>query len=501
MLKWVLGILALIAAGIVIAGYVFVQRVEISDYPLPIRIDTEPEIPSSESVIVTSVRVPLAMIRRGLEDDVPRQLWSIDERRDNCVPRKEIKVFGQQLGRTPKVKCRITGSARRGAIQLRGRGDRLIARFPITATVVARDIGGVIKQETATATAMMEVQTRFSVAQNWQPRADVDLDYRWVREPGIDILGERITFTKPADRELTKVLAGVEKSLQRQIESQRIRSDVERLWSRGFSVASLSKENPPVWLTVAPTRIGIGGFQVAGKQLQADILLAAQTRVMVGEKPSKPAARPLGRNERIRAREGFAATVPVLADYAQLEPVVLRELRKLAARKIERKELGRIELTVESVEIYATESGRIAVGINATAEPVGNITGRVWGRSKGTVWLTGKPVTETGSTVVRIDDLAVYGDMDRVSGDVLIRVLDSADVRTAIQAALVEDFQADYGRIIEKVRAGLADVSADDGNFSFSVDAIEHGQVQVTGQGLYMPVEARGSVRTRLDLR
>lgn len=501
MRKWLLGLLALIVVAVAIAGYVFVQRVEISDYPRPIRVETEPDIPASESVIVTSIGIPLAVIRRGLEDDVPRQLWAIDEQRDNCVPRKQIKVLGQQLGRTPKIKCRITGSAMRGQIQLRGQGNRLVARFPVTATVRARDIGGVIKQETATATAMMEVQTRFSVGPDWKPRAKVDLDYRWVREPGIDILGERITFTKPADKELQKVLSGVERSLQRQIATQDVRSDVADLWRRGFTSISLSKENPPVWLSLVPKRVGIDDFRVVGRDLRADVLLAARTMVIVGERPSNPAVTPLGPNERVRAGSGFAAFVPVLADYAQLEPVVLRELQKLAAKGIERPDLGRIELTVEGVEIYATQGGRIAVGIAASVEPIGNLTGRSLGKAKGEVWLTGRPLTEPGSELVRIDDLAVYGDMDRLAGDLLIRVLDSGEIRAAIEAALVEDFQADYARIAEQVRAGLSKVAADDLTLQFDVGSIEHGEIQVTGQGLYMPVEARGSVRTSLDLR
>ncbi|GAA4052148.1 DUF4403 family protein [Parerythrobacter jejuensis] len=496
--KWLLGLLALLALALGVGAYVFLQRVEIVDYPKPIRVETEAEIPDSESVIVTSIGIPLDVIRRGLEKDVPRTLWSIDERRDNCVPRQNIRVLGRQIARTPKVKCRITGDARRGAIQLRGAGNRLVARFPVTATVRARDIGGVIKQETATATAMMEVATRFTVTGNWRPKADVDLNYRWVREPGIDILGQRVTFTKPANRELRKILRGVEASLQRQVAREPIRPKVAKLWSSGFTRVSLSRENPPVWLTIEPKSTGIGEFRVTGRELRADVLLSAQTRVFVGEEPAPPVASPLGRNRAISGGTGFVATVPVLADYAELEPVLLRALTKFAEKGLEREDLGRIELEFESVEVYATTGGRIAVGVVLTAQPVGNLTGR-WKKTKGEVWLTGMPVTKSDSQIVRIDDLKIFGDMDQTTGDILIRIIDTDDIRSEIEAALVENFQKDYDRILAKVRDGLANVPAGEASLSFTLSSVTHGEIAATGSGLYMPVEAKGAVD--IDIR
>ncbi|ABC62477.1 DUF4403 family protein [Erythrobacter litoralis] len=498
-------LIGIIVALLAIAGgaaYYYLQtQVAIADYPRPVRSDTAPEIADGDTVLVTQVGIPLETIRRALEKDVPRRLYAIDRQMENCVPRRNIRVFGEDLGRTPKVACRITGQVRRGAISVVGRGDRLIARLPVNATVRARDIGGVIKQETATASAMMEVTVRISVGRSWQPRAAVDLDYRWTREPGIDILGQRITFTEPANRELRGVLREVERSLQREVAKIAIKPVVEKLWSRGFTTLSLSEDNPPVWLTIAPQEAGVGQFRVAGRQLIADVMVAARTRVKVGERPEDVQRKALGPNAGITEGGGFRAVVPVMADYAELEPVLLRELGKLADKGIKREDLGRLELEFEDVEIFATDDDRLAVGIVAEVVPVGRRTGRSWGRTRGEVWLTGRAATQAGSEVVRIEDLRIFGDMDAISGDVLIRIMRREEVRSAIEAALVEDFRQDYARIAEKVRAGLADVGSGDIRLSITVDAIDHGEVQVTGQGLYLPVEARGRVEADVAIR
>ena len=494
--------LAALLLGSAGAAYHYLQtRVAISDYPRPVRSDREPEQVDGETVLVTQAGIPLATIQRALERDVPRRLYAIDRRMDTCVPRRDIRVLGESLGRTPKVECRITGEVRRGAISLRGRGDAIVARLPVNATVRARDIGGIIKQETATASAIMEVTARLAVDRRWRPGASVDLDYRWTKEPGIDILGQRITFTEPANRELRGVLRDVERTLQREIARLAIRPQVERLWSRGFVTLSLSEDNPPVWLTIEPQKAGVGRFRVTGRQLLADVMVAARTRVKVGARPDDPQRTPLGANAAIARGGGFRAVVPVLADYAELEPVLLRELRKLADKGIGRADLGTLDVAFEEVEIYTTQGGRIAVGIVAEVEPVGNLTGRRWGRSRGKVWLTGRPVSQPGSQVVSIEDLRIFGDMDRISGDILIRLMEREAVRAAIQAALVEDFGKDYERIVEQVKTGLTSVSSGDVRLSVTLDGIEHGAVQVSGRGLYMPVEARGRVDVDLALR
>lgn len=504
MRKWGLvgvAVVVLLGAAAATAWYLLETRVRIESYDRPERIDSAPETGDGETVLVTSVGVPLETLRRALESDVPRRLWAIDRQMDTCVPQKNIKVLGQKLGKTPKVKCRVTGRVDRGRITLVGRGNRLVARIPVNATVTARDIGGVIKQETATGSAVMELSVRLSVGPNWRAQSDLDLDYRWTNEPGIDILGQRVTFTKPADRELQRVLREVEKTLGREIGKIAIRPRVEQLWSEGFTTLSLSQENPPVWLTIAPQRAGVGTFRVQGRELVTDVLVAAKTHVYVGERPTDPERKPLPRNSGIERSDGFSATVPVLADYAQLEPVILRELGKLAEKGIEQEDLGRIDIAFDAVEVFATTGGRIAVGVQAEAEPVGNLTGRTWGKSKGEVWLTGKPVTVAGSELVRIEDLQVFGDMDLVTGDALVRIMQMEEIRSAIEAALVEDFQSDYARIVEQVREGLANVDAGDLQLAFALDSIEHGKIGIYGTGLYMPVEAKGSVKADVRVR
>ncbi len=490
---------ALFALAICVAAYVLLIKVPITSYPVPPRSDAAATVPDEKSVIVAPVSIPLSDIRRQLENDVPRQLWSINRRLEECVPRKQVRVLGQNITRTPKVSCTIVGNVRRGRITLGGSGNMLVARFPISATIRAEDIGGIIKRETATGSATVELRARLSVNRDWRARANVDLSYRWRKEPGIDFLGQRIRFTDRANSELRPIIATIEKSLERQIGRTDVRSQVADVWSQAFSVESLNAQNPPVWMRIEPQQVGMGAFRVSRGRITTDAMVVADTRIVVGERPEAPASTPLGQNASVDTPPGFNATIPVFADYAQLEPVILRALRKLADRGVEYENLGRLDVEFESVRLYATGEGRIAVGVSARVKPIGQRTGGIWSETSGEIWLTATPVTQSDSQVLRVENLKIFGDMDRTTGDLLVRLISGPEMTVEIEKALVEDFKKDYDEVIEKARVGASSIQLKGIELRFDIADIEHGPVQATGDGLYMPVRASGSVRVRLD--
>ncbi len=489
---WLLLAAAALVLAALAAWYAWAQ-LRITEYPVPPRITSSPQFVAEESALTANIAVPLDELRAGLEADVPQTLWAIDRQVDECVPREDVEVLGRRVLRSPKIGCQLVGQVRRGAIHLEGRGATLVARIPVNAAVEARDVGGVIRRKTATASAVATLKARIGVDANWRLSPRIDIDYRWTNEPGIDLLGRRIRFTSAADTELADVLRDAERSLARRIRAIDIRSDVAALWQQGFSVQSINRENPPVWLRLIPQQAGTSALRFARSSASVDIMVKTLAELSVGARPVDPEVNPLGANEGVGTAPGFSVSVPVLADFSQLEPVILRALQRLAAKGVAQDDLGRLDIAFERVTLYATQGDRIAVGIAATIDPVGRRTGRLWGSTSGEIWLTGKVVTEANSQTLQVEELEVFGDMDTTMGDLLVRVVSSEGVRSEIESALVENFAADYERILSKARDGLSSIKLGQAGLSFEVDEIGHGPVYVTGDGLFMRVTAAGS--------
>ncbi|UIJ44574.1 DUF4403 family protein [Sphingomonas cannabina] len=462
--------------------------------PAPPKVEAPADLPSETSTIVVPLTIDLAALEAGLNARVPRQLWQIDRFQPKCVAAKRVKVLGVRAKVTPDIGCRIVGQVTRGRIRLSGKGQSLIATLPVSAVIAARNVGGVLKGETATGAAEVRATVRLAVDRAWQPTAKVDIAYDWTEPPGIDFLGQRIKFAEKADAKLKGVIAGLERSLPQELAKLHARARIEQLWRQAFTAIELNREKPPAWMRVTPKRLGFGGYRVAGRRLEMTLQAEALTETFVGGRPPDPAPTPLPPPATRLGPRGLRFFVPVLADYAQLEPVVHRALVKRAARGITLKGVGPVEAEFGKVTVYATEGGRLAVGVKA----------KVRARSRpelttthGEVWLWGVPYNEPNSQVVRVRDLSIAGETDRQAVDMLIQLFLDPGVLAEIRESLTHDFAPDYQRVLTAARKAIAGRREGDFLLSANVSDVSNGEIRVTGQGLFLPVRAKGTAAIR----
>ncbi|MDB5721456.1 MAG: hypothetical protein JWP15_2074 [Alphaproteobacteria bacterium] len=481
-----------IAASGALAGALIVSGCHRKiETPVPPRVETAAHFPERSSTLVVPISARLAELEKGLNGEVPIALWRIDKPNQTCVPPKRLKIFGKQLKVTPTLHCRIVGQVRRGRIRLSGHGDQLEIIMPVQAVVSAEDVGGIIKKETATGAAVVRAYAKLSIDGRWQPTAKVNIAYDWTSPPGIDFLGQRIQFVDKADDKLKPVIAGLEKSLPRELTKMNLRARLAIFWSRGFTSVMLNRERPPVWMRITPQRLGFGGYRVSGGDLQLKLSAEALTETFVGDRPADPKPTPLpGPATRVGA-EGLRFFIPVLADFAQLEPVVERALGKLARKGIVLKGIGPVDAEFGKVTIYATEGGRLAVGVKAKAKA----RNAGFATTQGEVWLTAIPYNDPGSQVVRIRDLRMTRNLDSQTVNLLISLFGDETVNASIQAALVHDFAPDYLKVLTAARKAIATRREGDFLLHADVDKVTNGAIQVTGQGLFLPVTADGQAR------
>lgn len=456
--------------------------------PAPKRVTTPPAIPRTASTIVVPIEARLTDVARGLNQAVPVRLWSIDEHRDKCVPAQKVRLFGRERRVTPALGCRLVGEVTRGAMSLSGSGDRLIVTLPVRARISARDIGG-MASETATGTAMVRAVVRLDMQRDWTPKARLQIGYDWREPPGVDLLGQRITFTDKADRKLAGVVAKLERTLPAELKRLDVRRQVEQAWGQAFTSILLNRDNPPVWMRVTPQAVGYDGYRVSGGTLRLVATARVLTETFVGQRPADPAKTPLPPLERRPATPGFSFATPVLADYAQIEPVLLRALVKLNARGIDVPRIGRVEATFGKVTMFATEGGRIAVGVDVDAKapnsPIESARGRVW--------LTAMPYNEPDSEVVEFRDLSAVTHTDKPQVDILAGLFATPAVLGTISRSLTQNFADDYARVLISAKQAIAAKRLGDIVLAARIDRVTHGRITPTGAGLYLPVQASGT--------
>ncbi|PZQ22797.1 MAG: hypothetical protein DI569_07025 [Sphingopyxis macrogoltabida] len=455
----------------------------------PPRATDKAPAPSQTSLIAVPITADIGALRHELERAIPKTLWTINRREKECVAPQRVKVFGKKVKVTPAIPCTIVGQVTRGALRFRGEGQEIVVDVPINARISARDVGGVLKGETATGSALAHARIRVELAPDWRMHGKARISYGWTKAPGIDFLGRRITFTDEADEKLKPVIRDVEREVNREIAKVDIRRQAGDVWRQSFTSVELNRENPPVWMRITPQRILFGGFRLNGQQLNLNLGLEAVTETFVsGGRPADPKPTPLPRLVRETPRPHFDVRVPVIADYVQLEPVLARALAKRSLRPFDLPAIGPVNARFGKITVYGAPGNRIAVGIDIEALAAGAAREPTRGR----VWITAHPVNKPGSAEVHFTDLSVSGNTDGVRGDLLIQIAQSPGFSALIADALTQNFTRDLTELEGKIRRAIDQRREGDFVIRTTIDSFETGEIKAYGNGLYLPVRMVG---------
>ncbi len=460
--------------------------------PAPPRVDTPLPVPTLTSTIAVPVTASLDDLQAAINRDMPETLWSIDERVAKCIAgaRVTVKFLGVEDAKvTPDIPCHVTGSAVRGPVTLGGRGDVLTVSMPVTASVTARDAGQKLIKETATAKALVTARVRLGLTTDWRPSAEVDLDYEWLREPGLDILGQRLKLTGKADPKLGEVITRLEADIPRQFARIHTRETLVENWAQAFTTIELNRRNPAVWLRLAPEAVHVDPWRIEGRNVVLPLSVRATAETFVGRRPEDPTPMPLPAPSAAMGGEGVLLHLPVVADYDALEPVLAKALAKLSRKGIKVADYGRVDVKFGKVEIYPTTRGRVAVGLDIIAKSPRQLI-----EARGTLWLAGTPYNAPGSQRVAVKDLEVASRTDSTGFDLLVAISEEPLVKASIADALTQDFSKDLAKLMAKIEPKLAALPIGRAfTLSATITDFRNGQVSALGQGLFMPVDAQAT--------
>ena len=454
----------------------------------PPRSDTPIEYGAQPSTFSVPLTVRIDTLRSALEREIPQQLYTMNKHVSKCVPSQKVKVLGAKIPVTPKLACDVYIRVVRGPLILSGRGRDIVVTVPIRAYGKVSKVAGVL-YETANGSATARIVVRLNVSPQWNLSGKADLSYDWKSPPTMVVLGQKVTFTDKVDEQLRPVVAKLERTLPREFEKINVRGLVQDVWGKAFTVLSLNKSNPPVWMRVTPQKLMYGGYAVQDTNLNLALGIEGTTETFVGDKPAanKPTALPAAAPLAIKPGRAVLF-VPVIASYDQIAPIILKALVKRSQRPIEVPKVGSVMTRFDAIEAYATTNDRVAVGLTLAAWRQGKAANPVAGK----VWLTGVLVNPENTRELTFRDLHVDGVTNKATGDLILKVANAPAISQEIAAALAQNLDKDYNQLLGKIDKAISERREGDFTIRAEVDNVRSGSLKVAGQGLYLPVWAEG---------
>jgi len=440
-------------------------------------------IPSHASAIAVPISASLDDLQTIANRVVPATLATIDKEEPACL---KVKIIG-------KISCHVVGTVKRGQITVGGKGNELLLVMPVAAEVHVERFAHVLK-ETATAAAIATATVKLDAIGDWQPQPRVHIEYRWMKKPGVDFLGQRLTFANKADPALKKLIKRLEAELPREIGKLHPREKLATAWAKAFTALSINRTNPPVWLRLSPQQLRFRRYHIEKGQLTLELGAMALTETFVGKRPPDPMPTPLPAPapRAISPDLGFRFYLPVVADYAVLEPVLTKALKKIEKKPISLPGIGLVKPEFGKVSLYPTRNGRLAIGLEIEVA-----TPERWIDAHGTIWATAKPFNLPGSQRVELRDLQIAGASDSSVFKLLLAVAQDPTVQAEIGKALSQNFAKDYSKVLGKAGAAISEKRLGAFILTTHIDSVKNGAVYPAGQGLFMPVEARGTAALR----
>ena len=243
--------------------------------------------------------------------------------------------------------------------------------------------------ERAICALSVDFQSPLQVAGDWRlsTRAQF-VNYTWIREPKVRILGINIPVTKLADRTLQKHRAAIEAAIDEAVyDGLRLDKQVRPIWLDLQKPLLLTKLPDTLWLMPTPFSVAVGEITGTAATLTVPIRVAFTTKTVIGRRPAMDLNRQL---PRIRKDTGIRQVSDVrvlsLIPYADINRVLDRGLKD---RKLQ---LAGGLLRIRRASVYG---GQHALIIRAD----------VAGATRGTLYFRGQPAYDTLTNTLKVKNI------------------------------------------------------------------------------------------------
>ena len=248
------------------------------------------------STITLPIQLDLKVLENYLNETLPENLADIDEQNIVCVKPQYFKTKSipkcrmngykisckdnsLKIRTVPQIKCDVKGWVKRdGQISVTGQGKKMRFSIPVKARVSAN----AKISETAEARAMIHIDVKPHIHEDWSVSVDMTPEITWSKRPTMKLLEVvKITLHSKVEPKLKKKMELFVKKVPQHLADLKIKEKVSTVWKDIQEPIKLN-DDANIYLLFKPADISYSGIHITDNMLQTTISAEGKTQIVLG---------------------------------------------------------------------------------------------------------------------------------------------------------------------------------------------------------------------------
>jgi len=450
---------------------------------------------------------------------VPNELTDINEKNIVCVkaqyfktktiPRcsmRGIKISCKQnslkIKTIPKIKCDVNGWVKRnGKISVTGEGETLRFSVPVKSRVT---VDAKIS-ETAEATAVIHIDVKPRIHEDWSITVDLSPDIVWSEKPTMRLLEVvKITLQSKVEPKLKKKMKHFIKEVPQYLADLKIKEKVHTVWNDIQEPIKLNDESD-IYLLFKPAEVSYSGINIQNNILNTTISTEGQTEIVLGnpstEDCTKSGLCTLGTIPHQKGEFNF--NLPVSISYEELLKLSNKNFLEGHSISFIKSALpGVMKITHPKIQKSTSGDLRISARIHYDNRSSWLKTIDIfnWFDVDGTITFKGTPRIDKANRCLVLEDLVYDSTTNSDLFDLLVDAAELKPLSTYFASLMKYEFGKKIDDAVTQANNALSSYSKDDLTVSASLHMASIDDLKVKDEMITISTQLSGVVNANIGL-
>lgn len=435
-----------------------------------------------DSIIVLPINVDLTILEKYLNEAMPNDLASLDEKNKSCIDPQYIKRpaipnckikglfisckdFTQDMRVFPRIQCHVKGWIKRnGHIGVKGNGQTLQFTFPIKAQASADGL----LYGTAKAAAMLYISATPTINSDWTISIELEHNFTWSNSPELKLFNLfNINIKSVLEPKFKKALNDFAQKVPNLLNQLDLKQKMQEEWEDIQKPIKIDNQSE-TYLVFQPNMIACSQIDIKDHIMRSTVSIKGKANIILGTAPANYDTTKLNPLQPLcYTDKGFNLHLPIKVTYNELLERTKNEKSARDLYTIDFKDsVIPGVLNISNPKIIKNEQGTLSISAHVSYDSRDEWLKMLdkfhWFDIQGEVMFSGTPEIDKNERTIKFTKLTYQSNTNSKLFDMLIHIAGIGPIQSYLQEIVHFDYGDKIDEWMNKINDALRNVAQGD---------------------------------------